>query len=105
MPSSTESRFERANRVLPSTRKGSEDRSGRHASDQVVRRGAHAPLPPEATGPKPRLVMQHRKLSIIESLGIIFLVQRWIQAILDVGELRYLGRMPKANIDVPSISF
>jgi len=50
-------------------------------------------------------VMDHRKLSVIESMGIIFLVQRWIQAILDVGELRFLGRQPKAQIDVPAISF
>ncbi|MGH2724369.1 MAG: hypothetical protein ACRDI0_08920 [Actinomycetota bacterium] len=50
-------------------------------------------------------VMEHRKLPVTETIGIVFLVQRWIQAILDVGELRYLNHRPADRIDVPNVSY
>lgn len=50
-------------------------------------------------------IMEHRKLSVTETVGIVFLVQRWIQAVLDVGELRYLDCRPADRIDVPNVSY
>jgi hypothetical protein len=33
-------------------------------------------------------MIEHRKLSVVSSIGSVYLTQRWIQAILDVCELR-----------------
>jgi hypothetical protein len=50
-------------------------------------------------------LMEHQKLSVTSSIGIVYLIQRWIQAILDVGELRFLGQQSTNRVDLPNVSF